>query len=192
MCKSEEEIYYSLGTNGIFIMQDVVLSPQNYNSPVKFIEKQLIFSLSPDFSKLIDTYWQKITIETDKDYWGFVIRDKIEKQQHLKFEQYKDFHDDRIEYIDSPLLSFIISLSEQELTETRTYETITTVLGDIGGFMGFIFSFFNIILNVLTDTLYNKSLINHLFSFDINNKLILVKKKILNYANTSKFYQLKI
>ena len=76
--------------------------------------------------------------------------------------------------------------------ETRIYETITTVLGDIGGFMGFISPFFNIILNVLTDTLYNKSLINHLFLFDIDNKLILVKKKILNYINRPKLYQLKI
>ena len=102
MCKSEEEIYYSLRTNVIFIMQDIVLSPKNYNSPVKFIEKQLIFDLSLDNFVTIEAYWQKINIETDQDYWGFGITEKVEKQQHLKFEQYKMNRHGRTKDINNP------------------------------------------------------------------------------------------
>ena len=42
--------------------------------------------------------------------------------------------------------------------------------------MEFIFSFFNNLSSFLTETLYEKSLINSLFSFDLNKKLISIKK----------------
>ena len=83
-------------------MQDIVLSQQNYNSPVKFIEKQLIFDLSLDNFVTIEAYWQKINIETDQDYWGFGITEKVEKRQHLKFEQYKMNRHGRTKDINNP------------------------------------------------------------------------------------------
>ena len=189
MCKTEEEINYSLSnTHAIFIMQDIVLSPQNHNSPVKFIEKQLFFSLAQESTEIIDAFWQKINIETNKDLLGFGITDKIETQQYLKFDKNTiNFYGKNV--FDN-ILSFRINLSEQELTETRTYLTLATVLGDVGGFTGVIFSIFNLILGIITDTLYNKSLINHLFSFDIDNKLFLVKKKDIKLYNQSEIIQI--
>ena len=41
------------------------------------------------------------------------------------------------------------------------------VLGDVGGLMEILFTFLNIISSLLTEILYDKSLVNDLFSFDI-------------------------
>ena len=77
---------------------------------------------------------------------------------------------------DTPLISFTVGLSEQELTETRTYPKLIAVIGDVGGFMEVIFSGFSVLAAILTETLYQKSLVNHLFSFDLDKKLVLVKQ----------------
>ena len=78
------------------------------------------------------------------------------------------------------LASFIIGLSEQELTETRTYSKLIAVIGDVGGFMEVIFSGFSVLAAILTETLYQKSLVNYLFSFDLDKKFVLVKQKVEN------------
>ena len=49
------------------------------------------------------------------------------------------------------------------------------VLGEIGGLMEIIFSFFGVICNFIGDILYVGTITNNLFSFDINRKIILIK-----------------
>ena len=83
-------------------------------------------------------------------------------------------------------MSLSIHLSEQELTETRTYIKLISVIGDVGGFMEVIFSLFSVLASILTGSIYTKSLVNYLFSFDLDKKLILVKKKDLNLFKTQK------
>ncbi len=51
------------------------------------------------------------------------------------------------------------------------------VLGDVGGLMEILFTFLNIISSLLTEILYDKSLVNDLFSFDIEKKMIVINKK---------------
>ena len=50
------------------------------------------------------------------------------------------------------------------------------VLGEVGGFMEFMSSFFGLICSFIVDIIYENSLINDLFSFDLNKKIISVKK----------------
>ena len=54
------------------------------------------------------------------------------------------------------------------------------VLGDVGGLMEILFTFLNIISSLLTEILYDKSLVNDLFSFDIEKKMIVINKKNKN------------
>ena len=92
---------------------------------------------------------------------------------------------------DTPLISFTVGLSEQELTETRTYPKLIAVIGDVGGFMEVIFSGFSVLAAILTETLYQKSLVNHLFSFDLDKKLVLIKQnniKPLKKSTNIKIY----
>jgi hypothetical protein len=49
-------------------------------------------------------------------------------------------------------------------------------LGEIGGLMEIIYSFFGVICSIIADFLYEKDITNNLFSFDIKNKLIIFKK----------------
>jgi hypothetical protein len=50
-------------------------------------------------------------------------------------------------------------------------------LGDVGGLMEVFFSVFRIISSFLNETLYETSLVNHLFSFDLRKKVLIIKKK---------------
>ena len=53
--------------------------------------------------------------------------------------------------------------------------TLIEVLGDVGGLMEVLLSFFNIICSFSTDLFYEKSIINNLFEFDINKKVVSLK-----------------
>ena len=50
------------------------------------------------------------------------------------------------------------------------------VLGEVGGFIEIIHSFFNLICSVLVDILYENTLVNNLFSFNLKKKLISIKQ----------------
>ena len=80
------------------------------------------------------------------------------------------------------LCNIQLQLTEQMISIDRTYTKLIDVLGDVGGLMEFVFSFFKIISIFITEALYEKGLINHLFSFDMDKKIIELKtqKKIIN------------
>ena len=50
-------------------------------------------------------------------------------------------------------------------------------MGDVSSFMEAVFLIFSLLASLLTETLYTKSLVNYLFSFDLDKKLVLLKKK---------------
>jgi hypothetical protein len=52
--------------------------------------------------------------------------------------------------------------------------------------MELLFSFFNIFSSFLTETLYEQSLVNHLFNFDIDKKIIIMKNKEENKEENKK------
>ena len=62
------------------------------------------------------------------------------------------------------------------LTQRRKYSTLIDILGEVGGLMEFIHSFFNIISSFIINEIYEKYLVNDLFNFNINRKLILLKQ----------------
>jgi hypothetical protein len=73
------------------------------------------------------------------------------------------------------LCNIQLQLTEQMITIDRTYTKLIEVLGDVGGLMEFVFSFFKLISIFITEALYEKGLINHLFSFDLDKKTIELK-----------------
>ena len=56
--------------------------------------------------------------------------------------------------------------------------TLIDVLGDVGGLMEILYTFFNLIASFLTGVSYEKSLVNNLFYFDIDKTEINIKKKM--------------
>ena len=135
------------------------------------------------------SYLQVINVETDEDIFGFGTSNNIRKGKYLKYDQSQILYSPNELNLTNPnvsLISFTVSLSEQELTETRTYPKLVTVIGDVGGFMEVIFSVFKVLVSILTETLYQKSLVNYLFSFDLDRKLVLVKQKHIKHLKKQK------
>ena len=165
-------------------MQDVEITPEDYKSPTKPRLKDVTLSVSSKLFMEVYSYLQVINVETDEDIFGFGTSNNIRKGKYLKYEQSQMLYSPNELNLTNPnssLISFTVSLSEQELTETRTYPKLVTVIGDVGGFMEVIFSVFKVLASILTETLYQKSLVNHLFSFDLDRKLVLVKQKHIKH-----------
>ena len=63
-----------------------------------------------------------------------------------------------------PICEIIIRLSSKVLTQKRKNTNLIEVLADVGGFMKVVLSMFKIITPLITDILYDKALVNNLFS----------------------------
>ena len=59
-------------------------------------------------------------------------------------------------------------------------------MGETGGFMEFLYDLFKIILSLILDESYEKSLVSNLFSFDIKKKQIILKNIVKNNKNDKK------
>ena len=121
-----------------------------------------------------------------------VISNDLTESHFIGFEAYSDVDIKRFfKYdvtfmvtsinTDSPLVTggaycnILLQLTEQMITIDRTYTKLIEVLGDVGGLMEFVFSFLKMLCIFLTEALYEKSLVNSLFSFNIDEKVVLVK-----------------
>ena len=178
-CKPREIIdKYITSTLLEFKLQDIELTPHIYKSPVEFQRKDVQGVAFKNLLQNIYTHLQIVNIETDEDILGFNYFSKIRKEKYLKYDEsyvhvspsYYDIYENN-----KLFCSITIQLAGKVLTQKRSYSKLIDVLGEVGGFMGVIYSVFQIILIFLTDNLYDMSLINNLFEFDLNKKNILIK-----------------
>ena len=163
-----------------FKMEDIDLTPQLYNSPIALRGKEVSANVGKNLFQDIHSFFQIINIETDEDILGFEGLSKIKTEKYIKYDQsviLSSLKEEDIFMTGDPICDVTISLSEKELTQKRTYPKLIEVLGDVGGLMELFFSFFRIISSFLVDTLYETSLVNHLFNFDLDKKILLLKDK---------------
>ena len=190
ICASKELIGLLLNKFGVtFAMQDIDLTPQDYENPVDYRLKEVSLKVASDLYLEVHSFWRVVNVETDEDVIGLGTSNNIRKAKYLKYDKAQMLYSNsklNLESANTPLVSFTVGLSEQELTETRSYPKLIAVIGDVGGFMEVIFSLFGVIATILTETLYTKSLVNHLFSFDLDKKLVLVKKKNIKLFKSQK------
>ena len=182
-CKPMEEIINTLSFSMVSVkIQDIELTPENYDKPTEIRGKELS---SPAFLNLyenIQAYFHIVHVETDIDFIGFELFKNIQTKTYFKYDG--TFI---IPVINSPekLLTephnaycqISIQLTEQILTLKRTNTKLTEVLGEVGGLMEVVFSLFRILSSFLTDNLYEQSLVNHLFTFDLDKKIIKLKNQ---------------
>ena len=132
-----------------FKMEDIDLTPQKYNSPVQLRGKEVSANIGSNLFKDVHSYFQVVNIETDEDILGFDSLSKIKKEKYLKYDQsiiLSSLKEKNIFESGESLCDITIQLSEKELTQKRTYTKLVEVLGDVGGLMEILFSFFNNIL----------------------------------------------
>ena len=180
-CKPLEVIdYYLKNTFVAFQMQDIELTPKNYHSPVRPRDVDLFAIVGKNLFQEIHTYFQIVNVETDIDFIGLNEFSNIKSDIFLKYDEMiimsNVVETDIYETGDS-FCDFTIKLSENTRVERRTYSKLITILGEIGGFLEVVFSIFRIISSFSVDILYEISLVNNLFNFDLDKKMILINNK---------------
>ena len=182
MCAPIEEIQQKLDYSMVSVkIQDIELTPESYDSPTQIRVKELS---SPSYKNLyqnINAYFHIVNVETDEDIIGFELLKNIKTKKYFKYDDTfilpsinnRDIYN--IPY--QAIADITIQLSEDIITLKRTNTKLIEVLGDVGGVMEVIYSFFRIVSSFLTDTLYEQSIVNNLFSFDLDKKIIKIKQK---------------
>ena len=178
-CKNSTIIDKYLETTALqFYIQDIELTPQNYKSPIQISQKIITGPAFKHLYQKIYTYMQIVIIETDQDYIGLNSFSKKKTEKFLKYDEswIISAPNENMDYdFGYPLLEVNVQLSEKVLTQRRTFVKLIEIFGEIGGSMEFIFTIFNIFSSFLTDFLYKISLVNHLFIFNIDKKIIYIK-----------------
>ena len=181
-CKSPEEITAALGLSLVTVkIQDIELTPENYNSPTEVRGKELSSPAYLNLYQNIQAYFHIVHVETDIDVIGFELLKNIQTKTFFKYDGTFILPsinlNDLLHVPHQAYCQISIQLTEQILTLKRTNTKLTEVLGEVGGLMEVIFSLFRIISSFLTDNLYEQSLVNNLFSFDLDKKIITIKEK---------------
>ena len=167
-------------------IQDNDLNPLDYKNPVLRRKVDMNSPVFKGLFQLIYSYLQIVNIETDEDITGLnFFSNNIRKQTYTRYDEsfiiaspllYGD-----ILLSGGPVADVTLQLAAKVLTEKRQYTQLIDVLGDVGGLMEIIYTFLNIISSFITEVLYDKSLVNNLFSFELNKKYVVfndIKNKI--------------
>ena len=180
-CKSKEIIdYYLNGNNFVIKLEDILITPLNFKYPIKERTNELYTTLFKTFGQYLYIEMQLVNIETNNNIIGFDFLTKEKTEEYIKYDTLEiipqpgyDLDDENNNY---PVCEIEIQLKDKILTQKRYYTQLIDVLGEVGGFMEIISSFFGLICSFVVDILYDKSIINNLFSFDLSKKKILIKE----------------
>ena len=162
-------------------IQDNDLNPEDYETPVIRRQKDMNSPVFLGLYQLIYSYLQIVNIETDEDITGLnFFSDHIRKEQYMKYENSfliasPLFYGDILQ-TGGPVADVYLQLAAKVLTQKRQYTQLIDVLGDVGGLMEILYTFLNLISSFVTEILYDRSLVNDLFSFDLNKKTVILNK----------------
>ena len=187
-CKNDDEIISKLDQHSLLIIsEDYDITPYDFNHPVKPKLDINTCPVSLDQYQSFVGYYQLANIETDHNLFGF------EALSDIRSEKYLIYHSALImatkmlpEQIS--VIQYYIMMTEKILTNQRTYTQLIDVLGDVGGLMEVMESVFGVICIFVADILYDKTMVNNLFAFDLEDYLVKIKtkSKIKNQFKTSK------
>ena len=183
-CQSRDIIdKYLNGTYFTMQFEDIELTPQEHSNPVRPRNQDIYFTVGKKLFQEVHIFYQIVDIETDEDILGLELEEfkNFRKDEYLKYHSsyyMSNLIEDDIYRPESKesICNITIKLHDQVRIQRRTYSKIVTIWGDIGGFMDFIYIIFNLISSFPIDILYEKEIVIKLFNFDMDNRLIYVKK----------------
>ena len=196
-CKPIETIDYYLKNTFIqFEWQDIELNSKNYSYPINPRNVDIYTTIGKKLFKEIHAYFQVVQIETDLDFIGFDEFEFIKTDFYLKYDEMvimSNLIENDIYKTGEHFCDFTIKLSEDVRIHRRTYTKIITILGEVGGLMEVVFTLFRIVTSFSVDILYDISLVNNLFNFNLRKKIVILKDKkikqnILSKDNHQKIY----
>ena len=197
-CQPKEVIDSYLNGNDMIIkLEDILLNPKDYNFPTKPRVTDIYSYIFKNIGQYIYIEMQMVNIETNDNLIGFDFFEKQRSEFYLRFGGVStvptpgyNLDDEEYEF---PICEFEIQLKDNFFSEKRQYTQLIDVLGEVGGFMEFMSSFFGLICSFIVDIIYENTLINDLFSFDLNKKIIRVKKdlKVSKYKSENNIYTIE-
>ena len=172
------------------IIQDVDLTPRNHDKPVQELERYINGPTYKDLHQRIYVYMQLVIIETDDNIIGFEALSNTKVEKHLKYEtswviSSPNYGGDFMENPHADLNDITLQLSPTVLTQKRTYVQLIDVLGDVGGLMEIFNMIFSIICSFISGILYEETLVNNLFGFDLDKRLIILKNHNVKKDNNN-------
>ena len=193
-CADSDTVKMHLTQTALMVkMEDIELTPQLFKTPVQVRTRELTAPVMDSLYNNIQAYFHIIEIQTDNDILGFEAFSIKKKEKHFKYDvtfMVNSINSELPTNSGEAYCNIQLQLTEQMISIDRTYTKLIEVLGDVGGLMEFVFSFFKLISIFITEALYEKGIVNHLFSFDIDKKVIELKNSnkniLLNKAKTFK------
>ena len=179
-CEPKEKIEYYLDNTFVSLeMEDIELTPKNFEKPIRERNVDVYTTVGAKLFEELHVFFEVVNIETDMDWFGFDEFENIKSQIYLKYDEtfimsniiQKDVYKTGEKFAD-----VTFKLSENMRTQRRVYTKFVTILGDVGGFMEVIFTLFRIISSFSVDILYEVSMVNRLFNFDLNKKNVVLKE----------------
>ena len=192
-CKSLGEIdYYLEGTFLSLQMEDIQLTPENFDKPTRPTAQDIYTTVGKKLFKEFHVYYRIVNVETDLDIFGL---DEIENKKTEKFLQFDSSNQmttlksTDIYKTGESFTDITIKLSDFVFTQKRTYLKLLDILGDVGGIMEVILAIFELISSFSTDLLFETSLVNSLFEFDLASNQVYIRrnnKKIIEKKSSQK------
>jgi len=180
-CKPLEIIdKYLKNTFVQFQWQDIELNSKNYSYPIRPRDVDIYTTVGKKLFQEIHAFFQVVKIETDLNFIGFDEFEYFREEVYLKYDEMvimSNLIENNIYETGEPFCDFTIKLSENIRIHKRTYITLITILGDVGGLMEVLFTLFRVISSFAVDILYEVSLVNNLFSFNLERKVVMLKEK---------------
>ena len=180
-CKPLEIIdKYLKNTFVQFQWQDIELNSKNYSFPIRPRIADMYTTVGKKLFQEIHAFFQVVKIETDLNFIGFDEFEYFREEVYLKYDEMvimSNLIENNIYETGEPFCDFTIKLSENIRIHKRTYITLITILGDVGGLMEVLFTLFRVISSFAVDILYEVSLVNNLFSFNLERKVVMLKEK---------------
>ena len=175
---------YLYATNIDTMIEDIELTPRDHDIPIRLLKRDIPGPTYKDLHLMIFVYMQIVVIETDDNIIGFEALSSTKVEKYLKYDTTwiipsPNLYGDFTVNPDAALNDITIQLSPTVLTLKRTYVKLIDILGDIGGLMATVNMIFKFICIAIVNILYEKSLVNNLFNFDLDKKMVVFKKKLV-------------
>ena len=173
---------YLYATNIDARIQDIELTPRSHDNPIHLLERDIPGPTYKDLHLMIFVYMQIVIIETDDNIIGFEALSEIKTEKYLKYDTTwiipsPNLYGDFTVNPDAPLNDITMQLSPSVLILRRTYVKLIDILGDIGGLMATINMIFSTVSSFIVNILYEKSLVNNLFNFNLDRKIVIFKHR---------------
>ena len=189
-CKSTEEIEkYLKGTFFTMQIQDILLTPNDYNEPIKGRDQDIYTTVGKKLFKEFHVFFEIVNIETDLDFIGIDEIKQVKNEKYIKYDSFnqmtklldKDVYETGESFCDVTL-----KLSDLVFYQKRKYTKLINILGDVGGLMETINDIFEFISSHIVDIIYETSLINALFELKKKDTKNLIFKNDKNCLNRIK------